>query len=82
MRLGRCRRSTRQPGQFWKDFIRETARVFRTADHRAARLFIEPTFEALVDGAAYVDDRLREIIDELQLDAYRRGQRRTAFRPD
>ena len=26
--------------------------------------FIAPTFQALVDGAKYVDDRLREIIDE------------------
>ena len=38
------------------------------ADHRAARDFIAPTFEALVDGAKYVDERLVEIIDELQPD--------------
>ena len=30
--------------------------------------FIAPTFQALVDGAGYVDDRLREIIDELEPD--------------
>ena len=30
--------------------------------------FIAPTFQALVDGAKYVDDRLREIIDEVQPD--------------
>ena len=30
--------------------------------------FIAPTFQALIDGAGYVDDRLREIIGELEPD--------------
>src|SRR5438132_6583819 len=30
------------------------------------RSFIEPTFRALCDGARYVDERLREIFDELR----------------
>ena len=30
--------------------------------------FIAPTFQALVDGAKYVDDRLREIIDDVRPD--------------
>ena len=57
-----------EPGQFWKDFIRETAPVFRkpTLDQLAA--FIEPTFRALCDGARYVDDRLAEILDEVRPD--------------
>jgi len=57
------------PGQFWKDFIRDTAPVFRkpTIDQLAA--FIEPTFRALYDGARYADDRLREIFGELEPDA-------------
>ncbi len=56
------------PGQFWKDFIRETAPVFRhpTIDQLAG--FIAPTFQALIDGARYVDDRLLEIIDEVEPD--------------
>jgi MGT family glycosyltransferase len=56
------------PGQFWKDFIRETAPVFRKATIEQLGEFIAPTFQALVEGAMYVDDRLREIIDELQPD--------------
>ncbi|MCW2983884.1 MAG: glycosyltransferase, family [Conexibacter sp.] len=57
-----------EPGQFWKDFIRETAPVFRTPTIEQLRTFITPTFAALVDGARHVDDRLREIFDELQPD--------------
>jgi MGT family glycosyltransferase len=42
--------------------------VFRTPTIEQLGTFIAPTFQALIDGAAYVDDRLREIIDELQPD--------------
>ncbi len=57
------------PGQFWKDFIRDTAPVFRKPTIEQLAEFIAPTFEALCDGARYVDDRLREIFDELQPEA-------------
>ena len=56
------------PGQFWKDFIRDTAPVFRQPTIEQLAGFIAPTFQALVDGAKYVDDRLREIIGELEPD--------------
>jgi MGT family glycosyltransferase len=56
------------PGQFWKDFIRETAPVFRTPTIEQLAGFIEPTFRALVDGSKYVHERLLEIFDELQPD--------------
>ena len=56
------------PGQFWKDYIRETAPVFRRPTIEQLEGFIAPAFQALIDGAKYVDDRLREIIDELQPD--------------
>jgi MGT family glycosyltransferase len=56
------------PGQFWKEFIRDTAPVFRKPTLTQLEEFIAPTFAALCDGARYVDDRLREIIDELQPD--------------
>jgi MGT family glycosyltransferase len=56
------------PGQFWKDFIRDTAPVFRKPTIDQLAKFIAPTFEALIDGAKYVDQRLVEIIDELQPD--------------
>jgi len=56
------------PGQFWKDFIRDTAPVFRRPTIEQLEGFIAPTFEALCDGARYVDERLVEIIDELAPD--------------
>ena len=56
------------PGQFWKDYIRETAPVFRKPTIEQLDGFIKPTFEALCDGARYVDERLVEIIDEVQPD--------------
>ena len=56
------------PGQFWKDFIRDTAPVFRQPTIEQLAGFIAPTFQALVDGAKFVDDRLHEIIGELEPD--------------
>jgi MGT family glycosyltransferase len=56
------------PGQFWINFIAETAPVFRTSTLEQLGGFIAPTFQALIDGAKYVDERLREIIDELDPD--------------
>jgi MGT family glycosyltransferase len=65
MRLGPPPEVEEAPGQFWKDFIRDTAPVFRQPTIEQLEWFIAPTFQALCDGARYVDDRLREIIDEL-----------------
>src|SRR6201991_911895 len=56
------------PGQFWKDFIRDTAPVFRKPTIAQLGEFIAPTFAALVDGARHVDERLREIFCELRPD--------------
>ncbi|MGH2892819.1 MAG: glycosyltransferase [Solirubrobacteraceae bacterium] len=56
------------PGQFWKDFIRDTAPVFRSDTQDQLGGFIVPTWQALVDGARYVDERLTEIFHELQAD--------------
>jgi MGT family glycosyltransferase len=58
-----------EPGQFWKDFIRETAPVFRKPTIEQLAEFVAPTFGALCDGARYVDDRLAEILDEVAPDA-------------
>jgi MGT family glycosyltransferase len=68
MRLTPPPQTEEVPGQFWKDFIRETAPVFRTPTIEQIAGFTVPTWQALVDGAIYVDDRLREILDELQPD--------------
>jgi MGT family glycosyltransferase len=68
MRLGPPAEENEDPGQFWKDFIRDTAPVFRKPTIEQLGEFIAPTFGALVDGAKYVDDRLVEIFDEVQPD--------------
>jgi len=68
MRLGPPPSEPEAPGQFWKDFIRDTAPVFRRSTLEQLEGFIAPTWQALVDGARYVDPRLTEIFDELQPD--------------
>src|SRR5947207_1082485 len=61
-----------EPGQFWKDFIRETAPVFRQSTFEQLGDFMAPTWQALIDGARYVDERLVEIFDWLNLYLYPR----------
>jgi MGT family glycosyltransferase len=56
------------PGQFWKDFIRDTAPVFRRPTIDQLDGFVRPTWQALCDGSRYVESRLREILDELRPD--------------
>ena len=56
------------PGQFWKDFIRDTAPHFRRPTIEQLGLFLQPTWQALIDGSKYVNDRLVEIFDELTPD--------------
>ena len=68
MRLTPPPETEEAPGQFWKDFIRDTAPVFRKPTIEQLGEFIAPTFEALIDGAKYVDARLMEILGELEPD--------------
>ena len=68
MRLGPAPTEPEVPGQFWKDFIRDTAPVFRTPTIEQLGSFIQPTYEALVDGSRYVNPRLEEIIAEVAPD--------------
>jgi MGT family glycosyltransferase len=68
MRLGPPPEQQEAPGQFWIDFIRDTAPVFRKATLEQLGEFVAPTFEALCEGARYVHGRLTEIIDELAPD--------------
>jgi len=65
MRLGPPPAEPEVPGQFWKDFIRDTAPVFRTPTIEQLGSFIQPTYEALIDGSRYVNPRLEEIIAEV-----------------
>ncbi len=68
MRLGPPPAEPEIPGQFWIDFIRDTAPVFRKPTIQQLGEFIAPTFQALIDGAKYVNPRLEEIIEELAPD--------------
>jgi MGT family glycosyltransferase len=49
-------------GQFWIDFIRDTSPVFRTPTIEQLTGFIQPTWQALIDGAMYSHQQLTEII--------------------
>jgi MGT family glycosyltransferase len=69
MRLKPAPEIEEAPGQFWKDFVRETAPVFRRPTIEQLEGFVLPVWQELVDGARYVDERLREIFDELEPDA-------------
>jgi MGT family glycosyltransferase len=68
MRLAPPPTEPEEPGQFWKDFIRDTAPVFRKTTFDQLGEFILPTWQALVDGARYVDERLVEILGEVAPD--------------
>jgi MGT family glycosyltransferase len=68
MRLNPPPETEEAPGQFWKDFIRDTAPVFRKPTIDQLAEFIAPTFQALIDGSKYVDARLTEILGELEPD--------------
>ncbi|MDX6308622.1 MAG: hypothetical protein QOI06_1668 [Nocardioidaceae bacterium] len=60
--------SSQDAGQFWKDFVRDTAPVFRRPTVEQLAGFVQPTFEALVDGAMYCEPQLREIVSEVRPD--------------
>ncbi len=55
-------------GAFWKEFIRETSPEFRKPTIKQLATFVQPTFQALIDGALYCEPRLREIIERVQPD--------------
>jgi MGT family glycosyltransferase len=69
MRLAPAPTEPEVPGQFWKDFIRETAPEFRKPTIVQLETFLKPTWQALIDGSMYVNDRLSDLFDDLQPDA-------------
>ena len=56
------------PGQFWKDFVRDTAPEFRKPTIEQLETWIEPVWEELVGGARYCHRQLIEIIDRVRPD--------------
>ena len=57
-----------EPGQYWKDFVRDTAPQLRRSTIEQLEGFIRPVWQGLVDGARHVEPRLREIFDEVRPD--------------
>jgi MGT family glycosyltransferase len=55
-------------GQFWKDFIRETSPEFRKPTIEQLSTFMQPTWQALIDGAMYCEPQLRQIVARQQPD--------------
>jgi MGT family glycosyltransferase len=55
-------------GQFWKDFIRDTSPEFRKPTIQQLETFMQPTWQALIDGARYCEPHLREIVARQQPD--------------
>ena len=57
-----------EPGQFWRDFIRDTSPIFRKPTIDQLGEFIHPTWVALIDGVKYANERVAEILDEVRPD--------------
>jgi UDP:flavonoid glycosyltransferase YjiC (YdhE family) len=55
-------------GQFWKDFIRDTAPEFRKPTIEQLDTFIRPVFEELISGSRYCEPQLARIIDRVRPD--------------
>ena len=68
IRLGPPPEEEEAPGQFWKDFIRDTAPEFRKPTIEQLDTFMQPTWQALIDGAIYSNERLATILEEVRPD--------------
>ncbi len=68
MRLKPPAEAEEVPGQFWKDFVRDTAPEFRKPTIDQLEGFVLPVWRELIDGARYVDERLAEIFAEVKPD--------------
>ena len=55
-------------GQFWTDFVIETAPEFRKPTIEQLATFIEPVWASLIDGAAYCEPQLEAILDRARPD--------------
>ena len=62
------RRASQDAGQFWKDFVAETAPEFRKPTIEQLETWIRPVWEELIGGARYCHDQLRAIVDRASPD--------------
>ncbi|MFG2073536.1 glycosyltransferase [Nonomuraea maritima] len=56
------------PGQFWKDFIRETAPEYRKSTREQLETVTAPIWAELIDGAKYCEPQLKAIIERVNPD--------------
>jgi MGT family glycosyltransferase len=55
-------------GQFWKDFIRDTAPEYRKSTQAQLETVTKPIWDALIDGVKYCEPQLKAIIERVQPD--------------
>jgi MGT family glycosyltransferase len=55
-------------GQFWKDFIRDTAPEFRKPTIDQLETWVKPVWQELIDGARYCQPQLLDIIARVKPD--------------
>ncbi|WP_113704036.1 glycosyltransferase [Nonomuraea lactucae] len=55
-------------GQFWKDFIRETAPEYRKSTREQLETVTKPIWDSLIDGVKYCEPQLKAIIERVQPD--------------
>ncbi|MGW0808879.1 glycosyltransferase [Nonomuraea sp. NPDC002799] len=56
------------PGQFWKDFIRETAPEYRKSTQEQLDTVTKPIWAELIDGVKYCEPQLKAIIERVRPD--------------
>jgi len=56
------------PGQFWKDFIHDTAPEFRKSTFEQIETLIQPIWSELISGSIYATGRLTQIFGEVRPD--------------
>jgi MGT family glycosyltransferase len=56
------------PGQFWKEFVRDTAPEFRKPTIEQLGTVIKPIFEGLIDGVRFCEGQLRDVIERVRPD--------------
>jgi len=60
--------ASQDAGQFWKDFIRDTAPQFRKPTIGQLESWIRPVWEELISGARYCQPQLSEIVTRVRPD--------------
>ncbi|CAL9438079.1 Demethyllactenocin mycarosyltransferase [Streptomyces sp. enrichment culture] len=57
-----------EAGQFWKEFVRDTAPEFRKPTIEQLATWVRPVWEELVSGARYCEPQLRAIVERVRPD--------------